>query len=167
MTAWTIAVCTALTAAGLLISWLSWRRSGARRAVRVAAWALLPLAAYLTGAVPLVERIGSAIARFAAAFVFSPRTWAGVALAGLSVLLLLISGVLPMRRKGTGTGKGSRAAGPGGQPGRPAEAGTGKTASLLPGMASSRPSAGTTAGTGQAGGDFGDVEEILRRRGIK
>jgi hypothetical protein len=104
MHTWTTIVslplCAALTAAGLALSWLTWRRKGARRGIRAAAWSLLPLAAYLTGVVPMLWRVGSAIANFAQGFVFSPRTWAGLVLFILSGLIFLTSGGIPrLRRK--------------------------------------------------------------------
>jgi hypothetical protein len=105
MHTWTTIVslplCAALTAAGLALSWLTWRRKGLRRGIRAAAWSLLPLAAYLTGAVPMLWRVGSAIANFAQGFVFSPRTWAGLALFILSAVIFLTSGGIPRvsRRK--------------------------------------------------------------------
>src|SRR6266851_65055 len=56
------------------------------------AWSLLPLAAWLTHALGLVGRIVSAIVQFAGAFAFSPRTWLGVILVGVSAVLFLVSG---------------------------------------------------------------------------
>ena len=45
MHTWTTIVslplCAALTAVGLALSWLTWRRKGARRGIRAAAWSLL------------------------------------------------------------------------------------------------------------------------------
>ena len=60
------------------------------------AWSLIPLAAYLTNSVLLIGRIASAIARFAGAFVFSPKTWAGVIVLAVAVLLFPSSGGLPL-----------------------------------------------------------------------
>ena len=74
-------LCGGLTLLGLIISWVVWRRRGARAGLRWAAVSLLPLAAYLTHAVKMLWQIGSAIASFATAFIFSPQVWAGVALA--------------------------------------------------------------------------------------
>src|SRR6266581_1353398 len=93
-------LCVGLTAAGLVYSWFTWRRRGVRRGIRATAWSVLPLAAYLTGAILLIGRIGSAIVQFAGSFVFSPKTWAGVALFGLSVLLFLTSGGMPKLSSG-------------------------------------------------------------------
>jgi hypothetical protein len=143
-------ICIALTAVGLFASWLIWRRKGPQRGIRAGAWSLLPLAAYLTGAIVLIGRIGSAVVRFAGGFAFSPKSWAGVILFGGSALLFLATGGLPLLRwrKSRGKGKKETAATAGRAP-VPAVAGKGKRA------AAPAPD-----------DDLGDVEEILRRRGI-
>lgn len=150
-------ICVALTAAGLAVSWLRWRRNGVRSGVRFAAWSLLPMAVYLTGVATLIGRIGSALARFGGAFVFSPKTYAGVLLAGLALVMFVVSGGLPAvgRRKG----KASKA----GPAGSDQDQGT-------------KASPAITKGTGKVAkaprrapaddDGLGDVEEILRRRGI-
>jgi len=147
-------VCTALTAAGLVASWFVWRRSGPRRAARAVAWSLLPLAIYLVGAVLLVGRIGAAVVRFAGSFVFSPKSWAGVALLAVTALILLSTGGIPLlgRRKGSGKKELEPTAARGG-----AQVPTAPAERAKPGEAAQR----------AADDDFGDVEEILRRRGIK
>jgi hypothetical protein len=88
-------LCVGLTGVGLVLSWFTWRRRGIRRGIRAVAWSLLPLAAYLTGGILLIGRIGSAIVQFASSFVFSPKTWAGVILFCLSALIFLTSGGIP------------------------------------------------------------------------
>jgi len=149
-------ICLALTAAGLVAAWGRWRRKSPRAGVRMLAWAVLPMAFYLTGLADLAERIGSAFTKFGAAFVFSPKTWLGVIIAGVALLLLLVSGGLP---KVPGR-KGSKAVR---KDGSAPEAAQGR---------SSGPQALTT-GTGKTrkqaaadDDDMADVEAILRRRGI-
>src|SRR5436309_1503535 len=109
-------ICLALTAAGLIAAWGRWRRKSPRAGVRMLAWAVLPMAFYLTGLADLVERISSAFVKFGASFVFSPKTWLGVVLAGVALLLLLVSGGLPSvsRRKA----KAVKQDGSGGEPGQ-------------------------------------------------
>lgn len=152
-----LVICLALTAVGLVAAWGRWRRKSPRAGVRMLAWAVLPMAFYLTGLADLAERIGSAFTKFGASFVFSPKTWLGVVIAGVAVLLLLVSGGLPKvpRRKGSKAVK---------QDGSAPEAARGK---------SSGPQALTT-GTGRtrkqaaadSDDDMADIEAILRRRGI-
>src|SRR6266498_3458730 len=91
-------LCAGLTGIGLVASWLAWRRRGVAAGLRGAAWSLLPLAAYLTGAVEMLWRIGTAVADWVAGFVFSPRVWSGVIVVGLAVLLYLVSGAPPRDR---------------------------------------------------------------------
>jgi hypothetical protein len=86
----------AVTVVGLILSGLAWRRKGARSGIRGIAWSLLPAAAWLTHSLGLVGRIVSAVVRFGAGFVFSPQAWLGVILVGISVLLFLVSGGIPL-----------------------------------------------------------------------
>jgi hypothetical protein len=136
-------LCTGLTAGGLAGSWLAWRRRGVAAGLRGAAWSLLPLAAFLTGVVVLVGRIGTAVSRFVAGFVFSPAVALGLAVTALSAVLFFVSAAL-RKREGAA---------------RPQA--VGETSSRR----------GRLAADGRAGGDrgaddLGDVEDILRRRGI-
>src|SRR5712691_3433958 len=164
-------ICIGLTAVGLVASWLLWRRKGPARGLRAGAWSLLPLAAYLTGGIVLIGRIGSAVVRFAAGFAFSPKSWAGVILFGGSALLFLATGGLPLLRwrKSRGKGKKETAAATG-PAAAPAVTGKGKKAVAVP--ATGGPPLPAAAGQAkqaaavQADDDFGDVQEILRRRGI-
>jgi hypothetical protein len=154
-------LCAGLTGLGLVLSWVALRRRGAGAGLRGAAWSLLPMAAYLTGAVEMLWRIGTAIADWVGGFVFSPKVWFGVIVFALAVLLFMVSGALRRRaaaRSGRVQGADRRAVGPataGGQPA--AERG-----------ALERASASRAAAKGKADADdeFAEVEEILRRRGI-
>ena len=105
--AW-LPLCAGLTGVGLVLSYLAYRRRGAGSGLRWAAWSLLPIAAYLTGSIEMFWKMGVAIGDFAKGFVFSPRVWAGIALAGLAVVLFVVSG--PLRRRGVGRGQDKRAA---------------------------------------------------------
>src|SRR5262249_23495970 len=77
------------TPAGLIISFFVWRRRGVAAGLRGVAWSLLPLAAYLIGAIELLWRFGTAIGNFAASFVFSPKVWAGIIVVIVSVVLFV------------------------------------------------------------------------------
>ena len=107
--AW-LPLCAGLTGLGLIMSYFAYRRRGPGSGLRWAAWSLLPVAAYLTGSIEMFWKMGVAVGDFAKGFVFSPRVWAGIALAGLAVVLLVVSG--PMRRRRVSQGKDARAAEP-------------------------------------------------------
>ena len=66
-----------LTILGLVLSYLTYRRRGLRPAMMGTAFSLLPIAAYLTGAIEMLWKIGAAIGQFGSGFVFSPMKWAG------------------------------------------------------------------------------------------
>ena len=121
-----------LTLVGLIISWVAWRRRGAAAGLRGVAWSLLPLAAYLTGAIKMLWQMGSAIGTFASSFVFSPRVWAGVIVAGAAVVLFLVASGLRRVSKGRSGGQdqSAKAAKPAqaGQPGPAHAAGQGAQA---------------------------------------
>ena len=161
-------ICIGLTAAGLVLSWLTFRRRGLRRGIRGGAWSLLPLALYLTGSILLVGRIGSAVVQFAQSFAFSPKTWSGVVLFGVAALILLVSGGIPLLNSGrkrakkkelkqaNATAAGSAVAVPAGQNDK-AAVGAGATAAK---------SAKRGKGAADDDGLDADVAAILRRRGI-
>jgi hypothetical protein len=145
-------ICVGLTAAGAVLSVLIWRRSGVRRGLRALAWSAVPLALYLTGAIEMLGRIGSAVASFATAFVFSPRTWAGLILFGVAAVAFLGTGGLPRPRR------------------RKAKQGDGEAPELAAGQAGTTGTAKAPAGKRGAKSavddDLRDVEEILRKHGI-
>ena len=185
-------LCAGLTGLGLLLSYLVMRRRGLRSGLRGAAWSLLPLAAYLTGAVKMFWKIGVAIGDFATGFVLSTRVWSGIAVAGLAGVLFLVSGGLRRRRTRVKRGADAdgvagdaiaaagrratqpRATQPGGtQPGATQPG----TLPALPGRATQPASTPRPApaklpvrrkptADDLGDDDMRDVEEILRRRGI-
>lgn len=134
-----------LTVLGLLLSVLLWKRRGAASGVRGVAWALLPAAAGLTGTLRLIWEIGDSIVNWAVRLVFSPVVWAGVALAGLSLVLFAVSAA--MRARGVGTPRPVRSSG---------------SAKPLPQERSSR-----QAKPAVQDDDMDDIEAILRKHGIQ
>jgi hypothetical protein len=143
-----------LTLLGVIASWFAWKRRGVAAGLRGVAWSLLPLAAYLIGAIELLWRFGSAIGSFATSFVFSPKVWSGVAVIGVAIVLYVVSGGLRGRNKkkagaapeaGAVTSNGTRASGTAAAPAR------------LPAAKRKTPAGDD---------DMADVEAILRRRGI-
>jgi MFS family permease len=157
------AICVAISAAGLIASWVAWRKRGAISGMRGIAWSLIPLAAYLTNSVLLIGRIASAIGRFASAFVFSPKSWAGVIVLAVALLLFVVSGGLPLLNWRKARERR-------------------KLAARAPADGAVSPRAGTASGTQAAveaprrraaapaaapDDDMSEVEAILRNRGIK
>ena len=137
-----------LTAVGLLLSGLVWRRRGAASGLRGVAWSLLPLAAALMGLLRVVWEVADSVSSWAVRLVFSPVVWAGVVVAGVSVVLFVVSGFL-RRRSPKPTRAERRAAKEGDQP----AAVTGDR---------SRPGATPAV----KDDDMDDIEAILRKHGI-
>jgi hypothetical protein len=167
--AW-LPLCAGLTGVGLVLSYLVMRRRGLGSGLRAAAISLLPLAAYLTGAVKMLWKMGTAIGDFAAGFVFSTRVWSGIAVTGLAVLLFVLSG--PLRRRSVKRG-GDRAVTPASGTAARKPGGTGlatrPTAAASPAGAASPAAAPAKARKGKNADDdddFGEVADILRRHGI-
>ena len=168
--AW-LPLCGGLTGVGLVLSYLAMRRRGIGSGLRWAAWSLLPLAAYLTGAIEMFWKMGVAIGDFATGFVFSPKVWSGIAVAGFSALLFVVSG--PLRRRRVKRGEETKATEPAAGPaGTLAAARTGsqlttrtdtRTASV-PAKAPVKARKGK--GADDDDDDLGDVADILRRHGI-
>ncbi len=136
-----------LAVIGLVAAWFAWRRRGAAAGLRLAAWSLLPIAAYLTGVIELLWRFGTAIASFASSFVFSPKVWAGIIVAIVAVILFVVSGRLRGRARKRPGKPGQPAAGAA-PPGKALGTATPKAASL-------------------DDDEFGDVADILRKHGIR
>jgi hypothetical protein len=178
--AW-LPLCGGLTGLGLVLSYFAYRRRGLGSGLRWAAWSLLPIAAYLTGSIEMFWKMGVAIGDFAKGFAFSPRVWSGIALAGLAVVLFVVSG--PLRRRGVGRDQDKQAAESG-------SSGSGATRALSQDPAGRGQLATRPAGTRQSAtvpaaspakppakgrkarnaadddDDLGDVADILRRHGI-
>jgi hypothetical protein len=133
----------------------------------------------LTGAIEMFWKMGVAIGDFATGFVFSPKVWSGIVVAGVSALLFVASG--PLRRRRVKRGKEKQAAEPAaGRAGTLSAAGTGSasTGSQLtartqnpdPRTATAPAKAPVKARKGKGAADddddLGDVADILRRHGI-
>jgi len=171
--AW-LPLCGGLTGVGLVLSYLAMRRRGIGSGLRGAAWSLLPVAAYLTGAIEMFWKMGVAIGDFATGFVFSPKVWSGIAVAGFSALLFVVSG--PLRRRRVKRGQEPRAtetaAGPAGAlsaatPGSQLTTRSDpKTARTAPVPAKAPVKARKGKGADDDDDDLGDVADILRRHGI-
>jgi MFS family permease len=154
------AICVAISAAGLIASWVAWRKRGAISGMRGIAWSLIPLAAYLTNSVLLIGRIASAIGRFASAFVFSPKSWAGVIVLAVALLLFVVSGGLPLLNWRKARERRKRA---------PGDAAVSPRAAAAPGAqaAVEAPRRKVPAPAAEPDDDMSEVEAILRNRGIK
>jgi hypothetical protein len=150
-----------VTVVGILLSWIAWRRRGVAAGLRGLAWSLLPLAAVLTGVTAMLWQMGTAAVRWVTAFVFNPFAWAGVVVAGVAVVLYMVSGALRRR----GGGKQDEPARRGGRGDRAKQAGArgGKsTAGDADGSAGARRLERSPA----LDSDLSEVEDILKRRGI-
>jgi hypothetical protein len=170
-----------LTVLGLVLSYLAYRRSGVRPALRGAAVSLLPIAAYLTGALEMLWKIGAAIGQFSTGFVFSTGKWVGIGVTGLAIALFLAAGGRERRkasrqarrearagRKADGVqapGRGS--AGPALGPSAPAGTDVARAKTPVPAarQAAARPAKGSRPAQPDDD-DLKDIEEILRKRGI-
>jgi hypothetical protein len=163
--AW-LPLCGGLTGVGLVLSYLAMRRRGIGSGLRGAAWSLLPVAAYLTGAIEMFWKMGVAIGDFATGFVFSPKVWSGIVVAGVSALLFVASG--PLRRRRVKRAKDPRAtetaAGPAGT--LPAATPGSQLTTRTPAPAKAPVKARKGKSADDDDDDLGDVADILRRHGI-
>jgi hypothetical protein len=172
-----------LTILGLVLSYLTYRRRGLRPAMIGTAWSLLPIAAYLTGAIEMLWKVGAAIGQFGSGFVFSPMKWAGIGVTGLAIALFLAAGGRRRRRaarearEARKTARGDRKGEAEGSSAPPA-LGKAKTApgtQILPTERQRVPAERAAAATPAKGSrksappdddDMKDIEDILRKRGI-
>jgi hypothetical protein len=167
--AW-LPLCGGLTGLGLVLSYLAMRRRGLRSGLRGAAWSLLPLAAYLTGAIEMFWKMGVAIGDFATGFVFSTRVWSGIAVAGVAFVLFVVSGGARRRRVKRGGGaKATGAASPAAAVSPTTALATTTAAATQPVAQRGKPAKAAKPAKNAAAADGGvdsDVEDILRRHGI-
>ncbi|MEZ7007236.1 hypothetical protein [Streptomyces sp. AD55] len=145
-------VCSAVSAAGLGIAAITAYRRRFLAAVRVAAYALVPVGLVMTGVV-----------KWLAGTAFSPTAWAGFAVLGLAWLLFMITRAVERRRGGS---RGRR-----GETGAAAEPGPVAPGASRPslGSSASRPAAGasgSSAAPAKGEDDFSDIEAILKKHGI-
>jgi hypothetical protein len=159
--AW-LPLCGGLTGLGMILSYIALRRRGLGAGLRGAAWSLLPLAAYLTGAIEMFWKMGAAIGDFAKGFVFSAEVWSGIAVAGIAVVLFVVSG--PMRRRRVKQGQDTQAVGTKPAPGREIAPRTAPAATPTTAQTPVKARKGRSAADDDD--DLGDVEDILRRHGI-
>jgi hypothetical protein len=136
------ALTLSLTVAGGIWTWFAFRNRGLASGTRALGFTLLPLAAYLTKTLQMFTGIAGEIGDWASHLVFSPVVWMGIVLAGVSVMLIGVSGRLRGRAVEP-AGKSDKtkplpAPGPGGK-GRPALA---------------------------QDDDMAEIEALLRKRGI-
>jgi len=170
-----------LTVLGLILSYAVWRRSGTRPALRVVAVSLLPIAAYLTGAIEMFWKIGVAIGQFGTGFAFSTTKWVGIGVTGLAIALFLAAGGRQARRAARDKRKAARGrqdadaevAAADGR--RDALTGSSSATRAVPATRAQVPATRKTEAPAKASrkaaqpaddDDLKDIEDILRKRGI-
>ncbi len=148
------ALTAALTVAGAIWTWIAFRRRGAANGLRALGFTLLPAAAWLTGTLEMVVEIAGSVTDWATGLVFNILTWSGIGLAGLAVVLFLVSGFIRDRQL-------ARA-----QTGGPASS---PSSSPLP--STSRRELPATSERSKGGSpiddEMADIEALLKKRGIE
>ncbi|MFJ5280006.1 hypothetical protein [Streptomyces parvulus] len=144
-------VCSAVSAAGLGIAAVTAYRRRFLTAVRVAAYALVPIGLVMTGVV-----------EWLADTAFSPVAWAGFGVLGVSWALFMITRTVERRRGGTRKErKQARAASQ-----RDAVAPGASAPSLGAGAGQAAKPASGPAKAPRGEDDFSDIEAILKKHGI-
>jgi hypothetical protein len=147
------ALTAALTVAGAIWTWIAFRRRGAANGLRAMGFTLLPAAAWLTGTLEMVVEIAGSVTEWATGLVFNVLTWSGIGLAGLALVLFVVSGFIRDRQL-------ARAQATGGAP-APSAAPSSKRRDELP------PAAGRAKGGSPIDDEMADIEALLKRRGIE
>ena len=170
-----------LTVLGLLLSYVIWRRSGVRPALRAVAVSLLPLAAYLTGAIEMFWKIGVAIGQFGTGFAFSTTKWVGIGVTGLAIALFLAAGGRARRKASrqarkvaqgkhgddaVESGAGRRDALTGARTPATRAMATPQTAVPATRKSEAAPTKASRKATPADDDDLKDIEDILRKRGL-
>ena len=114
------ALALSLSGVGGIYTWWALRHRGVVAAVRGAGLTLLPLAAWMTGLLQVFGDITDTLSNWLAHLVFSPKTWLGMIIG--FVAIVLIGGANAIARRGkpdkpekpakTSTSKAPKAVGP-------------------------------------------------------
>ncbi|MBT2403326.1 MULTISPECIES: hypothetical protein [unclassified Streptomyces] len=146
-------ICSAVSAAGLGIAAVAAYRKRFLAAVRITAYALVPVGLVMTGVVEWVSGI-----------VFKPSVWIGFGLLAVAWMLFMTTRAIERRRLGTSEkpAKAPKAAKGGAV--RDAVAPAASAPSLGAGSRQ-QPAQGKSA-PATPGDDFSDIEAILRKHGI-
>lgn len=166
-----LVVAGVLTLVFVVITALIWSRAQVKTVFWWIGLTLLPMAIYLLGLAPAVVGAWETLRDWAAATERTPVVWVGIALAGLSALLMLGSRLIPSeshrdRRAALKEKKKARAAAGTGAPasgGRPA-VGTGATPAQRAGQPA--PKAPKASKTDSGDAEMDEIAELLRKRGI-
>ena len=145
------ALTAALTVAGAIWTWIAFRRRGAANGLRALGFTLLPAAAWLTGTLEMVVEIAGSVTDWATSLVFNVLTWSGVGLAGLALLLFVVSGFIRDRQLARGKASGGKA---------PADAAPSTRRELPSAPARSK-------GGSPIDDEMADIEALLKKRGIE
>ena len=146
------ALTAALTAAGAIWTWIAFRRRGAANGLRALGFTLLPAAAWLTGTLEMVVEIAGSVTDWATGLVFNVLTWSGVGLAGLAMVLFVVSGFIRDRQLARGQSAG----------------GTGAVADpRTSGRRELPATSDRTKGGSPIDDEMADIEALLKKRGIE
>ena len=91
------ALTLSLTLLGGIYTWFAFRNRGFVAGLRGVGFTLIPVALLLTDTLQMVTRIGSAISDWALHLAFSPATWLGIMLGGVSVVCFVVAGFIANR----------------------------------------------------------------------
>jgi hypothetical protein len=145
------ALTAALTVAGAIWTWIAFRRRGAANGLRAMGFTLLPAAAWLTGTLEMVVEIAGSVTDWATGLVFNVLTWSGIGLAGLALVLFVVSGFIRDRQLARAQARGDA----------PPAASSSKRRDELP------PAAARTKGGSPIDDEMADIEALLKKRGIE
>lgn len=169
----TTTVCTALSAAGLAIAFLTAYRRRFVAATRIAAFALLPVGLAMAGLVKLGGKVGKAVGDWGTDLVLKPSVWSGFAVLAVAVVLYVIARVAAGRGAGEGADTRSRKERRSAARAEREQAAAGGAPSLGAGPSAGQPQRGAkpaakpkSKGATGGGEDFSDIEAILKKHGI-
>lgn len=145
-------ICAVVTGLGVIGAFFAFARRGAVSGFRVLGWALLPLAAALTGVVQLLFNFATATIRFVTNFALSVEAWVGFAMFAFAFVLLGGAGIARRRGRGAVRERSNSAAGQ-------TAGNDGGNQAAVEGNKSQQKDDEALAG-------FEDIEEILKNRGI-
>jgi len=134
-----------LTLLGGLYTWFAFRRRGFVAGLRGVGLTLVPVALLLTDTLKTVSRIGDAVGDWVVHFAFTPASWLGIILAGVSVVCFVVAGFLANRGVGAAPSPAGASA--------PEALPKGRQRKAAPVLSDADP-------------EMAEIEALLRKRGI-
>lgn len=156
-----LVVASGLTLLGILVTAIIWNLAKIRTVMWWLGLSLVPIGVYLLGLGPQVAGAYETLRAWVAAVELTPMVWVGIVVAGLGVLLMLVSRVVPAKPRARKADAAASGPGSATRSGSPAVKPT-PTPPVAP-----KPQRTSASQPTPPDADLDEITAILKRRGIE